>query len=918
MSIVLPQVLVYQEFQSTPSELTDPLRAFLMGPEYKLHRYTTASEKVKAGEYDPINGNSFDWLSDLARLAGSTVDLSYTKVYIKDALLEYWATAAGIHSSNYAAPDATLANTPEDESNKIYVTGVNLVDSEDYPLDDAFNGRDVKVGDYVKASAIVNGTNYEAEGTIVALEATQLDTVIAAATSDDTNHATQALAITATTVTGAIDLTSLSAASYNGLLEGNISETYTITVLQSSTNGNPETLVLNIVSASGKDDVLGYVPTTHLWATAIPLGTLGATFKFNQTEGSNVTTAGKWTVAVTQAFTKPVATSSGTYTGTNDTTYIVEVISGGTTNGATPPVVRVTTSTGVDANPSVEVTGASGAQNLAVGNYGVVLNFNQVKLCAGDQYYTAVTAAADGPVRTIVLNKALPSALVSTSTDTVDLNLTLNIKKDMELHENLATLSVTNWEQDADTITILADAFEFDSTWDSGNTAIPLVGGDIYIHWRELVSTHTDKIYEITTLSDLSTNFTTQNDPDNPLVYAAYKALLNSGSATNPSSGIRVMGVTSDDVAGYTHCLGISEGREDLYTLVPLNQTAEVFELVAAHIASVSTPEIGLWRIGFVSVDVPAVYGLVTTNEDDSVVLATLNGSKILTLTNFDGDLVDLGVRANDIVRIKYSVDEYGTTEYSEFIVDSVLTESTLKTTTAPSPVVGTPSRVEIWRNTLAGDRVELAPGLIAAWKSSRMYNVFPTEVRSGGVYVPGYNACAAIAGLIGASAPQQGLTNVEVKGFDDMDNIIHGYSRSQLDTLANVGFWILTHDVKDGTVYTRHQLSTDTTDLNTRELSIVKNVDSISYFFKNRLKKYIGRSNVTQTAIDIIRTNIEGGIDYLATAGFSPLIGGQLNLNITKLRELRAHTILKDRIVCVIDLGVNYPNNNTELHLVV
>jgi len=923
-SVVLPQVQVFQQFTATPTELTQPLRAFLFGPEFRLHRYNVASEKALAGAYDPLLGNSFNWLSDLGRQAGASVDLSYTKVYLENALLEYFndassAQSASINGSFNASLGNAVISTPIGSKNKIRFNERNLVDKTDYPLDSALEGRDVKVGDYAKVSIVLDSVRYDAGGVIIGLEADQVDATVGAAAPASGNKATTLSAgPTPTTVVGSIPI--LVTGTYSGVKVGVLSETYTIEVIRGSTGYDPSTMIVNITSASGKDSVLGYKPTTTNYTSTMPLGANGLLFRFNPSPSTTEIPAGaKWTVTVTQAFTKPVATSAGTYTtGPSDTTYILTVTRGGTIGAGSVddrPIIQVTTSTGVDGSPPRTV--ASGA--FTVGNHGVTVTWAQSVLCAGDQYYIPVTAVADGPVRTIVLNKSLPDVMVTTSASNVrDLSVTLNIRKNLELPAEIFTLALTNWSQNATTITFDPGMREFDSSWLDGTEALPIMGGDIYVHWRELITDRANRIYEVTSLSDLTTLFDTQIDPDNPLVYAATKALANSGLSTAPSTGIRMMAVPTNDVAGYTFVLGLAESRDDVYTFVPLTFNKAIQDLVVAHVQSTSTPEIGLWRVAFLCSEEENPQPLIKTNSDSSAVLATTDSSGYLDLdSSADVGFITKGVRAGDLVRLNYGNDNYGNTTYDTYTVDEVLSESRVLLTEAPSPVIGTPSKVEVWRTPTADDSVDQIGDKVGGFTSRRVYNVYPSKIKSGGVYVDGYHLCAAIAGLIGSSAPQQGLTNVEINGFDDARNVIDRFTRSQLDRLASFGVWIVTQDMQTGDVFTRHQLSTDTVDLNARELNIVKNVDAISYFFLNRLKPFIGRANVTDTTLEVIRTQIDGGISFLKAAGFSALLGGQV-LEGTAIRELRAHTVLRDRIVIIIDLVVPYPLNNVELYLVV
>jgi hypothetical protein len=77
---------------------------------------------------------------------------------------------------------------------------------------------------------------------------------------------------------------------------------------------------------------------------------------------------------------------------------------------------------------------------------------------------------------------------------------------------------------------------------------------------------------------------------------------------------------------------------------------------------------------------------------------------------------------------------------------------------------------------------------------------------------------------------------------------------------MAAAGVWIVTQD-NTGTVYTRHQLTTDMTDVNTREDSMVSNIDSLSYyylfFFQNA--RYIGRRNITPGLLAQLEADFNG-----------------------------------------------------------
>ena len=181
----------------------------------------------------------------------------------------------------------------------------------------------------------------------------------------------------------------------------------------------------------------------------------------------------------------------------------------------------------------------------------------------------------------------------------------------------------------------------------------------------------------------------------------------------------------------------------------------------------------------------------------------------------------------------------------------------------------------------------------------------------------------AALAGLASGVVPHQGLTNVEIVGFDDLaSRTKEFFSGAQLDQLAAGGIWIATEDM-DGTPFTRHALTTDTRDLNRREEMIRRNVDSMSYVFLRRIRPLIGRANVTDSMVQRIRYELGRVIRFFETNNFSPDLGPQLISGVFALDAdgteiIRIHPLAADRIEVVLNLNVPAPLNNLELHLVI
>jgi hypothetical protein len=200
------------------------------------------------------------------------------------------------------------------------------------------------------------------------------------------------------------------------------------------------------------------------------------------------------------------------------------------------------------------------------------------------------------------------------------------------------------------------------------------------------------------------------------------------------------------------------------------------------------------------------------------------------------------------------------------------------------------------------------------------MYHVFPDALYLDGVLQTSQFGAAAVAGLASSVPPQQGLTNIALNGFDDIPAVYSTFNRAQLNEMAEDGTLIIMQDIVGGPIYIRHQVSTNAAsgDLNETELSVTKNLDSISYYFANRLERFIGRYNITEELLDVIEVQIADGLAYLGSFTNIGLIGPQIILDGTSIERVAQHPTLRDHIVAEVNIQLPYPLNVLQLYLVV
>ncbi len=976
---VKPQVLVHQEFTLAPSEVTDPLRAHISGPNAMLHRFAVASEKalINVGPYVKSTGGTYLWPG---RVAGSIVDSASVKLFIENALLLYFEDLIGDASGGrgIAAPVATHKNWVRHDTVAFKSNGTQ------WPRSGLLYDRDAQVGDIVYVRGVADDDDscveHELWTEIQGFASDVVDAVVLAADRDENNQATTSASHTVTKIGGPHNCISMvwnGASAYDGLLSGNVTETYTVEVTKSSVAGCSAAR-LRITTDSGTDDVDDVDPGEL--GDVVDIGTRGVKITFSGSSGDCEDSASsdgvdsgelivgqKWEIEVTQAFERTCLQGGDTYTGPDDDTYIIEVTKGGLWAGL--PEVTITTVKGLDSSGPTVVTGANVV--VPVGTYDLTLQFRDCGnlpdslsisdndetgmgddalpgLRTGDKFYISVVSGQNGPIRTLILRDDLPLEIRSCT----DLDVRLFIGKTIEVTKSrLSAPPLVNYAIETTQLVVKSGITAYDSTWtDNGveqplavwdglaqSTTNPTAFGTQYIEYREWLFALSDAVNFIDDIGDID-DIPGQLDELNPLKWGVYRALQNSNGTLVAYTAV----TDPDSLDSWQDVLERVKGRDDLYNLVPLTYTREVQNLFQTQVNDESTPEQGNWKGMFVNLQgkttlmvvgksSAAAQLLTPTSINGSFVLATLEDNPEVSDTQYtllsvpanNAGFITYGVKPGDIVRFLFTIDAFGDATYREFIVDTVLSQNSLVLLHGHTDPITVPQKMEIWHTLTKNEIIADLKDQAQSFASSRVVAVWPDIVGTGGNSQDGLFLGCALAGLVSGVVPHQGLTNVEIAGFDDLaSRTTQLFSSTQLNDLADGGVWIGTED-RDGTPYTRHALTTSTVDLNHREEMIRRNVDSISYLFLRRLRPFIGRTNATDSMLRKLRYEVMQIIKYLKNNGYTDELGPQLiDATIATDRDgteiLRIHPLAADRVEIVLNLVVPAPLNNIELHLVV
>jgi hypothetical protein len=917
---VLPQVLVFQDFTIQPAAAANPLSAHISGGHAKLIRYSEENEREfgNLGFYDEGSDLVSAWPH---RPAGAVIDTSYTKLFVKNALLKYFSDPISSGSA---------ITVVSGSRNQIKSNSVNFISSGAYARAGALGNRDVKVGDVIRVRGVADGVGATSDVLTLwtyvrGFIAETIGSSIAAAVTASTNAPGLSAASTAERTSGvANSITITPSGSYSGLASGVLTEVYTLTVVDSSINGDLTTARFRVVSASGTDNQSSLQLNS---GSATAVGTRGLLVTFGSTPTSGTAAAAAaagvsdidlidgqvFTMTVSQAFATPTVVTDGDYTGVADTNYIVTVTKGGLF--AAHPEISVSTTDGTDqSGPTVVSSGVL----APVGTKGVEVSFTSTSggLRKGDRFYIQATGIGEGAVRTIVLGDNLDKTFGGGEPVGIDLYIR---KPLLEVPQNRAGMApLTNWEQSDTEFTVKSGIVAYDAEVGAA-TALEVFAsaeagyGELYVECRAWLPDLAGKVNSITdvgTIDDISGSLT----PDNPLKWGVFKALANSNGTPVLYTAVN----DPNDVNQWDEVLEVLLSRDDAYNLVPLTNNVTVLDLFQAHVNSCSSASEGLWRVLWANLqgipEVPIVAAgsdipnhMEATSLDGETVLAQFENdpaaeAEVYTIcyvpannSGFDKN----GVRPGDIVRALYTGDGFGNFTYSEFVVDEVQSENQLRVKTGPAVEQLVPSKIEIWRTLSASEEAVEIGKTAGSYGDRRVRATWPDRIESSGTIQSGYFLNCALAGLASAVLPQQGLTNVEISGFSSTQRTNDKFNKPQRDILAGAGVWVVQQD-NVGQIHTRHAVTTgDYADINQREEMLTRNVDSISYRFKDYFAPFIGVTNVTPTMNDIILGGMDKLIRTLRIERTTPQLGGQL-ISAT-VERFFVSEVFKDRYVAYI-----------------
>jgi hypothetical protein len=427
---------------------------------------------------------------------------------------------------------------------------------------------------------------------------------------------------------------------------------------------------------------------------------------------------------------------------------------------------------------------------------------------------------------------------------------------------------------------------------------------------------------------------------ENPLALGMFLTMLN--APTFEVKGLGIDEVTAAAPEGtevaWARAAALLE-TEEVYAIAPLTQNEVVQGMWMTHCSIMSAPEQGGERIVFPNKKMPTTKnpGIAASG---SAANSTASPNQLVLDTNPSSGLVALGVNpalafalskgvyvevtvASELrrynvssvsgslvnLRTTFATGENTDAFYSDVFLNVPVVNSaySLKVRGASLTIPGT--NPALYDYSLMSETVAEANAL---YKNRRVYEVFPETVRLqvSGVEkaLPGYYASCAIVGMVAAQPPQQGFTNFPIVGLTGVVGS-EKFTKRQLNVMAGGGTYILVQEVPGGSVFCRHQLSTDLTSVETRELSITKVVDFAAKILRIGVRRFIGTSNINPQLLDMLGATVHAILKFLEDTG---VINGS---NINNLVQDKANP---DTILVDVTLDVPYPCNYIRLTLMV
>lgn len=489
-----------------------------------------------------------------------------------------------------------------------------------------------------------------------------------------------------------------------------------------------------------------------------------------------------------------------------------------------------------------------------------------------DAYSYGTYTATTNPGMTVNISGLSTYLMLDSASLYVDLYLTSGVNAGDRLHLEAGDLASNT---DDGTSFIIPSGIA-PSTWN---------GAQIYVGYRALNYDPdlVDNFLTIESLDDIDSKFgENQAVVDNPLPFALTMALANTRTAVNG------VALTADEFSGllgsgtvtseHTRAIDLISSQE-VYALAPLTADNTEIGKYRSHVDSLSVPTEKRERIFFANPEITWEVDKATTartRRDLTQALMlkrsfyTFPDTCYFKVTSWPVQKLNSTYLAN---MYALNLSEYAILAKTYTLADGTVYKE------------GTP----------------ITSTVFTALKADTAQYQFDAYIP-----VPGCFVAACIAGQVSGQYPEQGHTNLPIAGPAKLKYSNDWFTESQLNTIASGGNYIMTNT--GGVVSCRHQLSTDMSTIEARELNITKSLDFTAKYLRNMLVGFIGRKLITPAFLKVLGTIISG-------LGLTLVKEGRLNgFRVTGIRQ---DTVSPDTVLVSIEVQPKYPVNYIKIDLI-
>jgi hypothetical protein len=430
------------------------------------------------------------------------------------------------------------------------------------------------------------------------------------------------------------------------------------------------------------------------------------------------------------------------------------------------------------------------------------------------------------------------------------------------------------------------------------------LGAEVLVSYRALRS-DLDDVGMVESLEDASSQLG-RLIPENPLGYGVFCAIANTVTQ------VKYLAVTEDTQEAHAAAADVLTSHE-VYAIVPLTQNTSAISVWKTHVDEMSDPSEKMERIVLVNRPLPLRESKIYLDDAD----ASSAGGNFYYVDRAGAGFQSNGVSNGDLVYFAQITEVSSVLDQTSYVVREVVSEDRVKVYSSTS-IVGAKAYLSVCSpDHTRYEQSSHIRDYASSIEDKRVIVVWPDQVlvtpETTQTTVPGYFLAAAIAGAVSSLPAQQSLTRLRLSGFDRLLRSNLGFfTQSQLDNIASGGVMICIQQSSGALPEVRHQLTTNMTAVEYRELSIVKNVDLIAKYLRETVRPMAGSNNITDFFIKILRVGIESVFENLKVsdgASGPNIISGEVV-------SLEQNESSPDRIDVIVDLVIPYPANDIRITL--